>query len=284
MTDLTEKVVVSASAAKSGPLNISPSIDQGAASCPRVDVLGVRFHAMRLGETLDLFDLFVRQRMPRQIFFSNAHTLALCRVNQNFLRLINNADLNLADGMSIVWGARLLGIQIPERVPGPDLMLKLCERAAEKGYRVFLMGTSDKNLLNLNAALVKKFPNLQITGMYSPPIRDRFSEEDTSLMLAKINAGKPDILFVGISCPKQELWISENLHRLNVPVSLGVGAAFDFLSGLIPRAPEWLRNRGLEWLYRLWREPRRLWRRYLLGNFVFLSLLVKERIKLHFLG
>ncbi len=248
------------------------------------NVLGVEFHCVTMYQTLDQIEKYIAERKPRQVCFANAYTVSLCRANQVLRDSLNRFDLIVADGMSIVWGARILGIQFPERVPGPDLMLKLCERAAEKAYRIFLMGTSDENLLQLNAALVKKFPNLQITGMHSPPVRDRFTEEDTKIMLAKIDASEPDILFVGISCPKQELWIAENLYRLPAPVSLGVGAAFDFLSGLIPRAPEWLRSRGFEWLYRLWREPRRLWRRYLLGNFVFVSLLVKERIKLYFFG
>jgi N-acetylglucosaminyldiphosphoundecaprenol N-acetyl-beta-D-mannosaminyltransferase len=224
----------------------------------------------------------VRERTPRQLNFVNAYTLTVCRRNQQFADVLNGSALNLPDGMSVVWGVQWLGMHFPERVAGPDLTEGMCARAEQKGYRVFFMGSSPQNLADLKAALLKRYPKLNIVGMHSPSMSDQFSEEETQSIISEIAKTSPDILFVGVSTGKQETWISRNLERINVPACLAVGAAFDFLSGRVPRAPEWLRERGLEWLYRLYCEPRRLWKRYLLGNFVFLLMLTKASLRKKF--
>ncbi|MCB4755518.1 MAG: WecB/TagA/CpsF family glycosyltransferase [Elusimicrobia bacterium] len=266
----------------SATLEASPNIGAVAPKQPEIPthyILGIRFHSLQLNQALDIIDHFIAERTPHQISFSNAQTIALCQKDPELQRIINQSHLNLADGMSIVWGAQMLGLKLPERVAGPDLMNALCQCATEKNYRIFLLGSTPSNLLNLKDVLMKRWPSLPLAGMYSPPIRDRFNGNENEQIIHCVQAARPDILFAGISCPKQEYWIAENLQQLNVPVCLGVGAAFDFLSGRIPRAPEWLRRRGLEWLFRLSREPRRLWKRYLLGNLIFLSLLAREKIK-----
>jgi len=243
-------------------------------------VLGVKFNLLNLHDSLEVMDGFVQKRIPTQVSFSNAYTVTLCRRNKKLQGLINGSDLNLADGMSIVWGSRWLGVRLPGRVAGPDLTEALCARAAEKGYRIFLMGSSVENLVRLKSVLQLKFPAIKIVGTFSPSMCEEFSDDETRTMIDQFRDTHPDILFVGISCPKQEIWIAENIKRIGVPLILGVGAAFDFLSGRIPRAPVFLRNMGLEWLHRLYCEPRRLWKRYLLGNFVFLSLLIKEMVRI----
>jgi N-acetylglucosaminyldiphosphoundecaprenol N-acetyl-beta-D-mannosaminyltransferase len=172
-----------------------------------------------------------------------------------------------------------LKLNIPERVAGPDLAEALCQRAEKRGYRLFFMGSSQENLDMLKKALLGRYPALNIVGMLSPSMCDRFSDEENQKIIAEVRHAAPDILFVGISTQKQEIWMSENLQKLNVPASLGVGAAFDFLSGRVPRAPEWLQKNGLEWMYRLFCEPKRLWKRYLLGNALFLYLLIKESLR-----
>jgi N-acetylglucosaminyldiphosphoundecaprenol N-acetyl-beta-D-mannosaminyltransferase len=223
-----------------------------------------------------MIDRFVRDRKPHQIVLANAYTVSLCAQDQGLRALLNAAALTLADGMSIVWGARWLGIKIPGRIAGPDLMEAICARAEETGYRLFLMGSSLENLENLRSVLMTRWPKLRRPEIFSPSMCKEFDAAENQRILDHIQNAKPDILFVGMSCPKQEKWIARNLQALNVPVALGVGAAFNFISGLVPRAPERLRNIGLEWLYRLYREPRRLWKRYLLGNAVFLSLLMMQ--------
>lgn len=255
------------------------SANMGATQTPFCFVLGLKFHTCTKQQAVDVLERFVAEKTPRHIVLANAYTLASCKNDPVLTDMMNRADLILPDGMSIVWGARWLGITITERVAGPDLMELLCSRAQEKDQRIFLMGSSSENLQNLSSELQRRWPTLKIAGTYSPSVCERFDEPETQLILDRIHGAKPDILFVGLSAPKQEKWISENLRRLNVPVAIGVGAAFDFLSGRIPRAPIWMQRLGLEWLYRLYREPQRLWRRYLLGNAVFLSLLAKERLR-----
>ena len=247
---------------------------------PSVDVLGVRFHSLTMDEALDLLEKRIELRKPAQITFANAQTVAMCWQDRTLRAVINRSDYTFPDGMSIVWGGRWLKKLVKCRLPGPDVTSELCRRAAARGYGVFLLGTSDENLAALKGALERKSPGLRIVGTYSPPMSESFSPEQSAAMVNAVNASRADVLLVGLSCPKQERWIGDNLSRLTSPVNMGVGAAFDFLSGRIPRAPEWFQDHGFEWVYRLWCEPRRLWKRYLWGNLVFLTLLSLRRLRL----
>lgn len=251
-------------------------VQSGDLVIPNDWVLGVRFHSVTLGQAVDLIDQFVTKRKARQICLSNAYTIAMCQADEELRAVANRSALNLADGMSIVWGSRWQGSKIPQRVAGPDLTAAVCARAEEKGYRVYLLGSTEKNLENLISVMRRRWPALQIAGSYSPPMCDKIGTKENERILQQLNEAKADILLVGLSAPKQEKWIAAHLHHLPVPVAMGVGAAFDFISGRVPRAPENLQKIGCEWLYRLYREPRRLWRRYLLGNAVFLSLLIAD--------
>jgi N-acetylglucosaminyldiphosphoundecaprenol N-acetyl-beta-D-mannosaminyltransferase len=244
-----------------------------------MNLLGVPFHCLRKKDIVPLIDRTISEKHPRQICLSNAFTVTLAQQDERFMQLLNRASLVLADGMSIVWGGRWIGLKIPERIAGPDFMEMLCADAAEKGHRIFLLGSSLENIQRLSAVLTTRWPNLMIAGVHSPPMCERLDEAENQTIMTQLQNAKPDILFVGMTCPKQEIWIAENLHRLGVPVCAGVGAAFDFLSGRIPRAPAQMRRVGLEWLYRLYCEPRRLWKRYLLGNAIFLSLLLKKLLE-----
>jgi N-acetylglucosaminyldiphosphoundecaprenol N-acetyl-beta-D-mannosaminyltransferase len=245
---------------------------------PKVAVLGVEFHAVNFQSALRYVDEFIRQRSPRQVCLANAFTLSLAIKDIELARVLQKADLVLADGMSIVWGSRWIGVHLPGRVAGPDLTLALCEQAQARGHRIFLLGSTPDTLQMLIRNLMLKWPRLSIAGHYCPPVCDRLSETENDVIESLIRQCCPDILLVCMSTPKQEKWIAQNLDRLQVPVCIGVGAAFDFISGRVPRAPAWLQNIGLEWLYRLWCEPRRLWRRYLLGNAIFLSSLLSHKL------
>lgn len=243
-------------------------------------VLGVRFHCLRIAEAVDVITNFIGTKSLRQVCLANAYTVALARKDKALKKLLNEADLVLADGMSIVWGGRWIGSTIPERITGPDLMEALCAEAARKKYRIFLLGNTDDTLEKLSSALSAKFPELRIAGTYSPPFCDRLAELETDKILDLLRELQPDILFVSMSAPKQEKWIAENLQNIPVTLNIGVGAAFDFISEKIPRAPLWIQRSGLEWAHRLYCEPRRLWKRYLLGNFIFLTLLLKDALLL----
>lgn len=248
-----------------------------------VRICGVLFNSMKIHEAIEAIAQFIAQKEPQQVCLSNAYTVALCQKDPHFLKVTNNAALVLADGMSIVWGARWIGLQLPERLAGPDIMEALCAQAMKAQHGIFLLGSSWENLARLKEVLLLRWPTLRIVGMYSPPMCEQLDEKQNSTILRLLEETTPDLLFVGMSAPKQEKWIAENLKRHNIPVSIGVGAAFDFLSGRIPRAPKLLQNIGLEWLYRLYREPRRLWKRYLLGNLLFLLLLMREAFRNRFL-
>jgi N-acetylglucosaminyldiphosphoundecaprenol N-acetyl-beta-D-mannosaminyltransferase len=248
---------------------------------PQMPILGVPFHCVSHHQALMAIERFVEEGVPRQIVLANAFTVALAQSDSELPELLKRSALVLADGMSIIWGGNWIGARLPERVAGPDLMESTCRLASRKNYRIFLFGAQENTLQKLKEKLLRLCPGLQIVGSYSPPMCEKLSDDENSKIFKLLEAESPDILFVGMSSPKQEKWIAEHLHQLRVPVSMGVGAAFDFLSGTVPRAPRWLRDSGLEWLYRLYREPRRLWKRYLLGNLIFLSLLGSAWIRYH---
>jgi N-acetylglucosaminyldiphosphoundecaprenol N-acetyl-beta-D-mannosaminyltransferase len=260
----------------------SPSLKESGrattGTLPEVSVLGVRFHCLTMSKIIEILNRFITEGKPRQVCLSNAYTVTLSQKDRGLRNLLNRADLVLPDGMSIVWGSRWIGKHIPQRIAGPDLMEALCDEAARKNYSIFLMGSSPENLNALKEVLLKRWPRLPIAGLYSPPMCEQLSENENQRIFSEIERTRPQILFVSMSCPKQEKWIAENLEHLHMPLAIGVGAAFDFMSGRIPRAPLWLQRTGFEWLHRLSCEPRRLWKRYLLGNFVFLSLLLKESL------
>jgi len=251
-------------------------------SLPSATILRVPFHRLCFDDALHMAVDYIQSKEPHQICLSNAYTVALAQNDEPFMRLMQNADLVLADGMSIVWGARWVGLKLPGRIAGPDFMEALCAIAAQKGYGIFLLGSTHENLLQLSEALLSRYPQLIIRGMYSPPMCEEIDDIENQKIIQKLNDAKPDIMFVGMSAPKQEKWIAAHLQTFHIPLCVGVGAAFDFISGRIPRAPNWMQKSGLEWAYRLFCEPKRLWRRYLLGNLVFLSLLLKECITISF--
>jgi len=197
--------------------------------------------------------------------------------DEELRRIHNRAGLVTPDGMPLVWLSRLQSFHHVERVYGPDLMLALCERSVAKGYRHFFYGGAEGVPEQLASVLQKRFPGLQVAGTFSPPFRPLTADEDDRIV-QMINAAAPDIVWVGLSTPKQERWMAGHRERLTAPVLIGVGAAFDFLTGRKPQAPRWMQRAGLEWLFRLLTEPRRLWRRYLINNPLFVALVVLQAL------
>lgn len=245
-------------------------------------LLGIPFHNATILGVLAKVNDYIAQGGSHQICLSNAYTVSLCWKDLELRGMLDRADLVLADGMSIVWGGRLIGVRLRCRVAGPDLAEAMCAQAETKGQRLFFLGSTSENLAQLKITLLKKWPRLQIAGMYSPPMCEKLTADVNDIIFEKLRLAKPDILFVGMSTPKQEKWIGSNIAYLEVPVAIGIGAAFDFISGRIPRAPLIFQRAGIEWLYRLWREPRRLWKRYLLGNAIFLAHLGVAWLRLRF--
>lgn len=201
----------------------------------------------------------------------NAHFVNIARKNAALTSFLSKADLNTADGMSLVFAARLLRAKLPERVTGIDLMVELCDLASRTGRSVYFLGGMAGAADGAATALRKRFPRLRIDGVDRPPIGRELDPGVAAHIRDRITAAKPDFLFVCMGVPRQEQWIAEYAEDLPVKVVMGNGAAFDVLAGLFQRPPEWIQGLGMEWFYRLCCEPQRLWRRYLLGNLEFIE-------------
>ncbi len=226
-----------------------------------VAILGVPLDAVTAAEALERIAAMVATRRPHYIVTPNVDFLVQARGDAELHRILCAADLVLCDGQPLVWASRWLGNPLPERVAGADLAPKLIEQAARLGHRLFLLGATPEANEAAAARLRSRYPDLQLTGHYAPPFRP-LAEMNHEEIVRRIRAAKPDLLFVSFGCPKQEKWIAMHYRTLEVPVCLGVGATIDFLAGRVSRAPVWMRRIGLEWTYRLMREPRRLFRRY----------------------
>jgi len=227
---------------------------------PPIVMLGVPFDMVTVAQTIAIIGQMIESRQPHYLATANANFVAQALDDVELRRILLDAHLILCDGTPLVWASRWLGNPLPERVAGSDLAPLLMRAAAEKGWRVFLLGSKEDILQRAVANLRAQHPHLQIVGSFSPPFAPLLEMDHESIRRA-ITEAKPDLLLVGLGCPKQEKWINMHYRTLGVPVSIGVGGTIDFLAGEIPRAPMWMRNAGLEWLYWLAQEPRRLVRR-----------------------
>lgn len=217
----------------------------------------------------------------RYVCICNVHSLITARKDPAFRKVLNEADMATPDGMPVAWMMRRIGFPLQERINGPDLMWKYCALAEQRNEPIYLYGNTPQTLSSLIAHLHMAFPHLQIAGHYSPPFRPLTEREDANIV-ADINRSGARVVFVSLGCPKQELWMAEHKGRINA-VMIGVGAAFDYHAGTVQRAPLWMQKRGLEWLYRLCSEPRRLWKRYLVTNTQFIISAMGQLIR-HRLG
>jgi N-acetylglucosaminyldiphosphoundecaprenol N-acetyl-beta-D-mannosaminyltransferase len=220
---------------------------------------------------LEAISAWLRTRDKQYVCVTGVHGVMESQRDPKLKAIHNKAGMVTPDGMPLVVLSHLLGRKHVDRVYGPDLMLAVCHRFAGEGTRHFFYGAQPKTLEALKQRLCERFPLLQIAGCYSPPFRPLTPDEEDGVV-RRINESKADIVWVGLSTPKQERWMAQLRPRLDAPVLLGVGAAFDFNAGLLPQAPRWLQRGCLEWLFRLMQEPRRLWRRYLVNNPGFLCL------------
>jgi N-acetylglucosaminyldiphosphoundecaprenol N-acetyl-beta-D-mannosaminyltransferase len=242
---------------------------------PWVNVLGLRLHAVNMAQTLARIDRWIQRREPHYVCLAPVHNIMDCYRDPDLRRVFNASGLTVPDGMPLVWILRRKGFRHVGRVYGPDLMLALCEHSAARGYRHFFYGGREGLPERLAAALRRRFPGLQVAGTISPPFRELTPAEDEA-DVERINAARPDVLWVGLGAPKQERWMGQHHGRVEVPVMIGVGAAFDYLAGVKRQAPLCMQRSGLEWVFRLLMEPRRLWKRYLVNNPWFLILLILQ--------
>jgi N-acetylglucosaminyldiphosphoundecaprenol N-acetyl-beta-D-mannosaminyltransferase len=244
-----------------------------------VDVLGVPLAVTDYGQALDWIEAMVASRSRGYVIPATVHAVMVAREDGDTWAAVRGSALTIPDGQPLVWAMRLLGHTGASRVYGPDLMAKSCERAAGNGTRMFLYGGRNQGaLVQLALNLRRRYPGIKIVGGYSPPYRD-LDDDERATIAAEINRSRADIVWVGIGQPKQEKWMAEMRERLEAPILIGVGAAFDFHAGLVPQAPGWMQEVGLEWAYRLAHEPRRLWRRYYRYNPRFVAGFARQYLR-----
>lgn len=239
-------------------------------SLPRVDVLGVGISAITMSMAVEEIGRWIESGQQHYVCVTGVHGVMESQSDPELLLIHNLSGMTTPDGMPMVWAARWAGVGHVERVYGPDLMLEVCARAADLGWTSYFYGGREGVPEMLASRLVERFSALKVVGTHSPPFR-ALTEEEDRLVVERINQADPDLLWVGLSTPKQERWMASHLGRVRARVLIGVGAAFDIHAGLLAQAPRWMQRSGLEWLYRLLQEPGRLWRRYLVNNPLFLA-------------
>ncbi|MBI3895972.1 MAG: WecB/TagA/CpsF family glycosyltransferase [Acidobacteria bacterium] len=247
-------------------------------SVPSIHLLGVRVNMLQIPDVIGRMEEWIRNRDgTHYITLTNVHSVVEAQHNAAFREVLCAADLSVPDGMPLVWLGRSRGHSLRRRVYGPDLLWDFCKETHQEGFGHFFYGGAPGVAEALIESLRSNCPLLKIVGTYSPPFRPLTPEEDGQIV-ETINRAAPEILWVGLGCPKQERWMYEHRQRLQVPVMVGVGQAFDIYAGRIRQAPRWMRESGFEWLFRLFHEPRRLWKRYLVYNTEFIVCLFLEKI------
>lgn len=254
-----------------------PKVAEPSATRRRVDLRGVLLDRVDRPEAIDRISGFLESGTPHQIVTVNLDFLAIAQTNPRFRDTLNLADLAVADGMPLVWVSRLRGEAVPERVTGVWLAEECCRIAAERNAGVFLLGAAPGVAAAAGRELETRYPGLRVVGAYAPPI-GAIDDAENDHILEQIRQATPSFLFVALGAPRQDLWIRDNLQRIGVPVAMGVGCVFDVLAGRIDRAPAWMQRAGLEWAFRLGREPRRLWRRYLVQDTPMLGRLLVDLV------
>ncbi len=241
----------------------------------RFNVLGVGVCAINMDMALETIEHWISDKKSNYITVTGVHGVIESQFDEGLRRIHNEAGMVTPDGMPMVWLGRFGGFEFMRRVYGPDLMLAVFEKSQSAGFRHFFYGGNEGVPQLLRDKLVERYPGLQVVGTYSPPFRP-LTDEEQAAVTELINDANPDIVWVGLSTPKQERWMAGQVRRLNAPVLIGVGAAFDYHAGLKKQAPRWMQRSGLEWFFRLMSEPRRLWRRYLKNNVLFLYLIALQ--------
>ncbi len=249
---------------------------------PKVHIMDMQFSTLSASQTLNLFQHWINTRSVNQVCFANVHTLITSRQDTELKQICNKA-LTAIDGQPLVWYANwVLGASIDNRVCGPDLMARCLDEGRERGWKHYFLGGRQQVLQDLVSTVREDYPGVDIVGWHSPPFRELTPAEEAWL-IADINAKQPDFLWVGLGAPKQEKWIARHMHQLHAPVQIGVGAAFAFLSGHVDRAPRWMQESGLEWMYRMVKE-RRLVKRYLQTNPLFMLLFIHDFLVVRWFG
>ena len=233
----------------------------------RYPILNTYVNAISMDETIAEVEKIIKAGKPTQHVVINASKVNLMNDDPKLQEIVNSCPLINADGASIVWAAKILGVPLTERVTGIDLFVNLVKIAAEKGYKIFLFGAKEEVVQKVKEKFENQYPDLQIVGYRN----GYFTEADEPEIVKNMAESGADMLFVAFSSPKKEYWVNKYLQQLNIPFVMGVGGSFDVVAGITERAPKWMQEHGMEWFYRFIQEPRRLWNRYIVGNGKFIA-------------
>ncbi len=247
----------------------------------RINICGVEIDKYNFDQVLaQIIDHALAGGSPEYVVTPNAMHILSLQKDPLFQKIYRQAFLVVPDGVSLIWSAQFLNTPLNGRVNGTDLFEQLCAAAADKGLKVFLLGGRAGAADAARKILENRHPDLKIVGTHCPPYGFESQSTELALINAKITAAQPDLLFVGLGAPKQEKWIAANYQELSVPISVGIGVSFELVANMVSRAPIWMQKTGLEWLFRLIVEPGRLWKRYIIGNPLFILLVLKQRLGL----
>jgi len=241
----------------------------------KVNICGVNIDNVSMAESIKLCEQFIDTGKPVYVVTPNVDHIVQLQRDKELEDIYAQASLAIPDGMPLVWASKFLGTSLKEKVSGSDIFPMLCELSAHRGFRIFLLGGREDAAEQTAEIMKRKYKGLVVSGVYSPPFGFETDEKENDRIIDMIKDSDPDILFVGLGTPKQEKWIYKYYKQLNIPVSMGIGATFDFISGIVKRAPKWMQKAGLEWLWRTVMEPGRLWKRYFMQDFKFLGIFIK---------
>ena len=241
----------------------------------RYKIMNTYVNVASMDETIRRVEKIIEKGKPTQHVVINASKVNLMEDDPELRRIVNSCPLINADGASIVWAAKKLGVPLKERVTGCDLFQELVKVASEKGYKIYLFGAKEEVVTKVKAIYEEQYPGIQIVGYRN----GYFTEADEPEIVKNMAESGADMMFVAFSSPKKEYWVNKYLEQLNIPFVMGVGGSFDIVAGVTERAPKWFQAHGLEWLYRFIQEPRRMWKRYIIGNAKFVGLTYKFKKK-----
>ena len=240
----------------------------------KINILGVHFSNLYEPELISLLDDRIAESKKTQVCFVPTNSILAARKSSFVMDVYNSADVVMCDGVPVQWASKILGTPLKQRLTGFDFFPHFIQHCAQKNYSVYFLGAKEGIAKQLAAIYQSRYPGIRVAGYYTPPFAASFSEEQNAVMLSAINAAKPDVLFVSLTAPKQDIWIHQQLPHLNVKIAIGVGAAFDSEAGSLKRAPILMQKMGLEWFYRFLQEPGRMFRRYFIEAPVFVPLVM----------
>ena len=245
----------------------------------KVNILGIQVSSITLETLLNEFKDAIQSNSKASVCITPVNSILAANKNAVVKNIYNNATYTLCDGVPVLWASKFLRTPIAERITGLDLLPSLLALCSENNFSLFFLGASPGVGLSLKAKAEELYPGIHISGVYSPPFANKYEQAENDKMIGLINKGKPDFVLVSLTAPKQDIWIAENLHKLNTKIAIGIGGAFEVTAGLIPSAPLWMQVNGLEWLYRFYKEPNRMFKRYFIEAPVFIPLILLQKLK-----